>query len=47
VAPRGLITILLYLSIDPADSIDLVIKSLVIQVILLTALVYDAWPDDA
>ncbi len=39
VAPRGLITILLFLSIDPRDRIYLVNRSLIIQVILLTALV--------
>jgi hypothetical protein len=39
VAPRGLITILLFLSIDKAQEISLVNKSLVIQVIILTALV--------
>ncbi|MEO6167884.1 MAG: hypothetical protein ABIO46_09330 [Chitinophagales bacterium] len=39
IAPRGLITILLFLSIEPAKSIALVNKSLIIQVILLTALV--------
>ncbi len=38
VAPRGLITILLFLSIDPAQTISLVNKSLIIQVIILTAL---------
>lgn len=38
VAPRGLITILLFLSIDPTQSIPLVNKSLIIQVIILTAL---------
>jgi len=38
VAPRGLITILLFLSIDPTQSISLVNKSLIIQVIILTAL---------
>jgi len=38
VAPRGLITILLFLSIDPAHTISLVNQSLIIQVILLTAL---------
>jgi len=38
VAPRGLITILLFLSIDPAHTIPLVNKSLIIQVILLCAL---------
>lgn len=39
VAPRGLITILLFLSIVPAQRILLVNKSLIIQVIILTALV--------
>lgn len=39
VAPRGLITILLFFSIDPVQSIALVNKSLIVQVILLTALV--------
>lgn len=39
VAPRGLITILLFLSIIPAQNISIVNESLVIQVILLTALV--------
>jgi len=38
VAPRGLITILLFLSIEPTYSISLVNKSLIIQVIILTAL---------
>lgn len=38
VAPRGLITILLFLSIEPADTISFVNKSLIIQVIILTAL---------
>ncbi len=38
VAPRGLITILLFLSIEPNDAIFLVNKSLIIQVIILTAL---------
>lgn len=38
VAPRGLITILLFLSIDPAHTISLVNTSLIIQVIILTAL---------
>jgi len=38
IAPRGLITILLFLSIEPADAISLVNKSLIIQVIILTAL---------
>lgn len=39
VAPRGLITILLFLSITPAVSISFVDKSLVIQVIILTAFI--------
>jgi cell volume regulation protein A len=38
VAPRGLITILLFLSIDPLHTIPLVNKSLIIQVIILTAI---------
>ncbi|MFN8237836.1 MAG: hypothetical protein U0T77_06660 [Chitinophagales bacterium] len=38
VAPRGLITILLFLSIDPSHTISIVNKSLIIQVIILTAL---------
>lgn len=38
VAPRGLITILLYLSIEPSQTISLVNKSLIIQVIILTVL---------
>ena len=38
VAPRGLITILLFLSIEPSQTISLVNKSLIIQVIILTAL---------
>jgi Kef-type K+ transport system membrane component KefB len=39
IAPRGLINILLFLSIVPAQNIPLVNKSLLLQVILLTALV--------
>lgn len=39
VAPRGLITILLFLSIDPSQSISLVNNSLIIQVIIMTALI--------
>ncbi|MEP7141784.1 MAG: hypothetical protein ABI707_02880 [Ferruginibacter sp.] len=39
IAPRGLITILLFFSISPAQSIALVNRSLIVQVILLTALV--------
>jgi Kef-type K+ transport system membrane component KefB len=38
VAPRGLITILLFLSIDPEQVISIVNKSLIIQVIAMTAL---------
>lgn len=38
IAPRGLITILLFLSIPLGQSIDLANKSLIIQVIILTAL---------
>lgn len=38
VAPRGLITILLFLSIVPSQKIAFVSKSLIIQVIILTAL---------
>ncbi|MDQ6901536.1 MAG: sodium:proton antiporter [Bacteroidota bacterium] len=39
IAPRGLITILLFLAIDTTQTIPLVSTSLVIQVIILTALV--------
>jgi hypothetical protein len=39
IAPRGLITILLFISIDQSNSIPLVSRSLIIQVIVLTALV--------
>lgn len=39
IAPRGLITVLLFLSIEKAHTIPIVNNSLVIQVILLTALV--------
>jgi cell volume regulation protein A len=39
VAPRGLITILLFLSIEPGQRIPLVNNSLIIQVIVLTALI--------
>ncbi len=38
-APRGLITILLFLSIPEANAINLANKSLIIQVIILTALI--------
>ncbi len=38
VAPRGLITILLFLAIEPEQHIPLINKSLIIQVIVLTAL---------
>lgn len=39
VSPRGLITILLFLSIEPRHTISIVNTSLIIQVIILTALV--------
>jgi potassium/hydrogen antiporter len=39
IAPRGLITILLFLSIAPAHAVMWVNKSLIIQVILLTAFI--------
>jgi len=39
VAPRGLITILLFLTIVPAQHLILVNKSLIVQVIILTALI--------
>lgn len=39
VSPRGLITILLFLTILPANTIVIVNRSLIIQVILLTALI--------
>jgi len=39
VAPRGLITVLLFLSIDPTHTIAVVNKSLIIQVIIITALI--------
>lgn len=39
VAPRGLITILLFLSIDTSHSIPFVNRSMIIQVIILTALI--------
>ncbi|MES2003332.1 MAG: sodium:proton antiporter [Bacteroidota bacterium] len=39
IAPRGLITILLFLSIDAKNNVALVNRSLIIQVIVLTALV--------
>jgi len=39
IAPRGLINILLFLSIVPAQNIPLVNKSLLLQVILLSALI--------
>jgi len=38
IAPRGLITILLFFSIEPTQSIPLVNKSLIIQVIIITAI---------
>jgi len=39
IAPRGLITILLFLAIEPTRKIPFVNKSLIIQVIILTALI--------
>ena len=39
IAPRGLINILLFLSIVPAQNIQFVNKSLLIQVVILSALV--------
>ena len=39
ISPRGLITILLFLSIEPTSTISLVNKSLIIQVIILTAFI--------
>jgi potassium/hydrogen antiporter len=39
IAPRGLVTILLFLSIAPAKQIPLINKSLVIQVIVVTSLI--------
>ena len=39
VAPRGLITILLFLSIVPAQKVLLVNKSLIVQVIIITVLI--------
>ncbi len=39
IAPRGLITVLLFLAIEPASNISIVNNSLVIQVILISALV--------
>jgi potassium/hydrogen antiporter len=39
IAPRGLITIILFLSITPEQTIPIVNKSLVIQVIILTVIV--------
>ena len=39
IAPRGLITILLFLSIEPVQAIPLINESLIIQVIVLTAFV--------
>jgi hypothetical protein len=39
IAPRGLITILLFLAIDVEDRISIVTKPLIIQVILLTGVV--------
>ncbi|HEU5364760.1 MAG TPA: hypothetical protein VFU62_04490 [Hanamia sp.] len=39
IAPRGLVTILLFLSIAPAKQIPLINKSLIIQVIIITSLI--------
>ncbi|MGI8892383.1 MAG: sodium:proton antiporter [Bacteroidia bacterium] len=39
IAPRGLITVLLFISIFPHQNIDLVNKSLIVQVVILTTLV--------
>jgi hypothetical protein len=39
IAPRGLITILLYFAIDPVHQIPFVNRSLVLQVIVITALI--------
>ena len=39
IAPRGLITILLFLSIDPENQIPIVNRPLIIQVIIITALI--------
>ena len=39
ISPRGLITILLFLYITPEQSIDIVNKSLIIQVIVFTVLI--------
>ena len=39
IAPRGLITVLLFISILPHQNIDLVNKSLVVQVVIITTLV--------
>lgn len=38
-APRGLITILLFLSIEPTNNIEIVNKSLIIQVIVVMAII--------
>jgi potassium/hydrogen antiporter len=39
IAPRGLVTILLFLSIAPAKQIPLINRSLIIQVIVITSLI--------
>jgi Kef-type K+ transport system membrane component KefB len=39
IAPKGLITVLLFLSIEPSQTIPIVNKSLILQVIILSALV--------
>lgn len=38
-APRGLITILLFLSIPKRDKLDIVNNALIMQVVILTALI--------
>lgn len=39
IAPRGLITILLFLSVAQSDRIDIISTSLVIQIVIITALI--------
>jgi hypothetical protein len=39
IAPRGLITILLFLAILPADKIPFLNQSIIIQVILMTTII--------
>mgnify|MGYP001810034558 FL=1 len=38
-APRGLITILLFLSVAQSDRVDIISTSLVIQIVIITALI--------